>query len=402
MAVQLPSRIQSALTSASHYLYASLSIGLGRLVIVERPWLKNRNPLYRQMARFWSGIIWLSFLLGAVTGTALEFGPGSNSEPPSRSVGDVAAGRSAAVTNSVNGPANLSPDAVPGADDPAEKEFKKLIEADDAAQGEVDEWIRGKEAAETGGAGVPSTDLKRRIRDRFAPIREGYEDFVKRHPDHARGRIAYGSFLNDLQEEEGAQEQWEKALALNPKDPAVYNNLANLYGHTGQFKKAFEYFAKAIKLNPRQPLYYHNLGDTVFVFRKDAMEFYGITEQQAYDKALELYSQALKLDPGNFPLASDVAQTYYGIKPLRLEEALVAWTNTLALAHDEIEREGVYLHLARLKLQADRFAEVHAHLSAVTNSLYDVLRKRLGRNLEEQERKAKATNAPPAVPKPKQ
>ena len=211
--------------------------------------------------------------------------------------------------------------------------------------------------------------------------------------------MAYGSFLGDLQDEEGAQEQWEKALALNPKDPAVYNNLANLYGHIGPMKKAFEYYAKAIELNPQEPLYYHNFGTTVYLFRKDAMEFYPISEQQVFDKALELYSKALKLDPTNFPLASDVAQTYYGIKPLRLEDALKAWTNTLALAHDEIEREGVYLHFARLKLQADRFAEVRAHLDAVTNEMYAVLKKRLARNLDEQERKGRGTNAPPATEK---
>ena len=287
---------------------------------------------------------------------------------------------------------------MPDANDPVEKEYKKLMEDDDAAQAEVDQWIRDNDAAAAKGAGVPSADLKRRIRDRFDPIRQAYEDFLKRHPDHARARVAYGSFLGDLQDEEGAREQWEKALALNPKDPAVYNNLANLYGHTGPVKKAFEYYAKAIELNPQEPLYYHNLGDAVYLFRKDAMEFYGITEQQVYDKALELYSKALKLDPGNFPLASDVAQTYYGIKPLRLEEALKAWTNTLALAHDEIEREGVYLHFARLKLQADRFAEARAHLNAVTNDMYAVLKKRLTRNLDEQERKAKGTNAPPPVP----
>jgi len=310
----------------------------------------------------------------------------------------VATGRLAAATNLVVGPTNPPAATVPAAGDPVEKEYKLLMEADDAAQAEVDDWIRDNDAAAAKGAGVPQADLRRRIRDRFAPIHTAYDDFITRHPDHARARIAYGSFLNDLQDEEGAQEQWEKALALNPKDPAVYNNLANLYGHTGPIKKAFEYFAKAIELNPRQPLYYHNLGDTVFVFRKDAMEFYGISEQQVYDKALELYSQALKLDPRNFPLATDVAQTYYGIKPLRLEQALGAWTNTLALAHDEIEREGVYLHLARLKLQADRLAEVRAHLDAVTNEMYSVLKKRLEHNLDEREHKAADTNAPPPVP----
>jgi len=305
----------------------------------------------------------------------------------------VTASRLAAATNLVAGPTNLPPAAVAEANDPVEKEYKKLMEDDDAAQAEVDEWIKDNQEAATRGAAVPTADLQRRIRERFDPIRKAYEDFIKRHPDHARARVAYGSFLGDLQDEDGAREQWEKALALNSKDPAAYNNLANLYGHTGPVKKAFEYYAKAIELNPEEPLYYHNFGTTVYLFRKDAMEFYGISEQQVYDKALGLYSKALKLDPHNFPLASDVAQTYYGIRPLRTEDALKAWTNTLAIAHDEIEREGVYLHLARIKLAAERFAEARAHVAAVTNDLYDVLKKRLARNLDEQEQKARGTNA---------
>ena len=307
----------------------------------------------------------------------------------------VAASALAAADDLVVGTSNSPPATVPAADEGVEKEYKKLLEADDTAQAEVDQWIRDNDEAAAKGAGVPSADLQRRIRDRFAPIREAYADFIRRHPNHARARVAFGSFLNDLHDEDGAQAQWEKALELNPKDPAAYNNLANIYSHTGPINKVFEYYGKAIELNPREPLYYQNLGDVVFLFRKDAMKFYNLTEQQVYDKALEIYRQALKLAPDNFPLASDVAQTYYGIKPLRLEDALTAWTNTLAIAHDEVEREGVYLHFARLKLQADRFAEVRAHLNAVTNDMYTVLKKRLTRNLDEQERKASGTNAPP-------
>ena len=307
----------------------------------------------------------------------------------------VAASALAAADDLVVGTSNSPPATVPATDEGVEKDYKKLLEADDTAQAEVDQWIRDNDEAAAKGAGVPSADLQRRIRDRFAPIREAYADFIRRHPNHARARVAFGSFLNDLHDEDGAQAQWEKALELNPKDPAAYNNLANIYSHTGPINKVFEYYGKAIELNPREPLYYQNLADVVFLFRKDAMKFYNLTEQQVYDKALEIYRQALKLAPDNFPLASDVAQTYYGIKPLRLEDALTAWTNTLAIAHDEVEREGVYLHFARLKLQADRFAEVRAHLNAVTNDMYTVLKKRLTRNLDEQERKASGTNAPP-------
>ncbi len=309
----------------------------------------------------------------------------------------VAAGRLVAATNLVAGTTNPTP-AVAETSEAIEREFKRLMEADDEAQAEADQWIRDNDAAAPSGAALPRADLRRRIRERFEPIRTAYVDFLKRHPNHAGAHVAYGSFLNDLQDEEGAREQWEKALALNAKDPAVYNNLANLYGHTGPVKKAFEYYAKAIELKPDESVYYYNFGTTVYLFRKDAMEQFNLTEQQVYNKALELYSKALKLDPTNFPLASDVAQTYYGIKPLRLDDALQAWTNTLAVAHDEIEREGVYIHFARLKLQADRFAEARTHLNAVTNTMYDVLKKRLVRNLEEQERKAKGTNAPPVAP----
>ena len=101
-----------------------------------------------------------------------------------------------------------------------------MMEDDDTAQAEVDKWIRDNQEAATRGAAVPDADLKRRIRERFEPIRKAYEDFVQRHPNHARGRVAYGSFLGDLQEEDAAQEQREKGLALDPTAPAAYNNLA--------------------------------------------------------------------------------------------------------------------------------------------------------------------------------
>src|SRR5262249_18424263 len=156
----------------------------------------------------------------------------------------------------------------------------------------------------------------------------------------------------------------------------------------GPVKKAFEYYAKAIELKPDEYVYYYNYGTTVYLFRKDAKEYFGITEQEVFNKALELYSHALKLDPTNFPLASDVAQTYYNIRPLRIEDALKAWTNTLAIANDEIEREGVYIHFARLKLIDGRFSEARVHINAVTNAIYDELKGRVARNIDRQEKEA--------------
>jgi tetratricopeptide (TPR) repeat protein len=280
--------------------------------------------------------------------------------------------------------------------DAVEKEYQKLMEDDDAAQAEVDQWIQDNEKFAAQGAGISPQEMSRKIKARFEPIRQAYEDFLRRHPDHAKARIAYGSFLGDLNDEDGSQEQLEKALQIETNNPAVYNNLANIYGHHGPVKRAFEFYAKAIDLNPNEPVYYHNFGTTVFLFRKDAKEYYGINEQEVFDKALVLYSNAMRLDPTNFPLASDVAQTYYGIKPTRVDEALNAWTNALRLASDELEREGVYIHFARIKLHAGQFDEARAHLNAITNEHYATLKQRLTKNIVELEAAAKAANAAPS------
>ena len=90
MDVLLLSRLQFALTSAFHYLYPPLSIGLGlMLVIIEATWLKTRNPLYHQMARFWTKVFALTFAIGVATGIVLEFEFGTNWATYSRYVGDV-------------------------------------------------------------------------------------------------------------------------------------------------------------------------------------------------------------------------------------------------------------------------------------------------------------------------
>ncbi len=308
----------------------------------------------------------------------------------------LATNQPVAVSNLVHSETGLAV-KLPDPNDPVEQEFKRLMDADNAAQAEVDKWIRDNAEFVAKGGGTPTAELNRRIRERFAPVRKGYEDFLKQHPKHVGARVAYGSFLNDMGDEEGQRQQLELALELDKTDPAIWNNLANYYGHRGPVKKAFSYYEKAIELDPTEPVYYQNFGTTVFLFRKDVEEYYTINEQQVFDKALKLYSNAMRLAPEDFPLASDVAQTYYGIKPPRTEAALQAWTNAFRLAHDEIEREGVQVHFARIKLNAGRFAEARGHLDAITNAMYADLKKRLERNWREKQAAAYGTNAPPEV-----
>lgn len=84
------SRLQFAVTISFHYIYPPLSIGLGvMLVLMEALWLKTNNPIYHQMARFWTKVFALTFAIGVATGIVMEFEFGTNWATYSRYVGDV-------------------------------------------------------------------------------------------------------------------------------------------------------------------------------------------------------------------------------------------------------------------------------------------------------------------------
>jgi tetratricopeptide (TPR) repeat protein len=283
-----------------------------------------------------------------------------------------------AVSNLIQQNAGVSVN-IPNPNDPAEKELDQLMTEDDTAMAEVDKWIQDNNAFAAQGGGESTAELNQRIMARLDIVRKHYEDFLRRYPDFARGYLAYASFLNNIGDEEGAKVQDEKARKLDPKDPATWNNLGNYYGENGPITNAFVYYAKAIELDSNEPVYYQNLATMVYLYRTDAKAFYHIDEQQVFDKSLVLYRQAVRLDPDNFPLITDYAESYYGIRPLRTNDALVAWTNALQIAHDDIEREGVYIHLARIKMLAGRYAEARAQLDAVTNATYASLKQTLER-----------------------
>jgi len=275
-----------------------------------------------------------------------------------------------------------------------EAQLKQIMLQDEEAQAEVDKWIRDNQAFDEKGAGIPPKELNEKILKRLEPVRTAYEDFVNRHPKHVDARLAFASFLDDIHDEDGEKEQLLAAKELDPSRPSIWNNLANYNGHVGDVRLAFDYYQKAIDLDPNESVYYHNFGTTVYLFRKDAREHYNIDEQQVFDKALALYSNSMRLDPTNFPLATDVAQSYYGIKPIRVEDALVAWTNAMKIAKTELEKQSVHIHLARVKLFAERFDESRSHIGQVKEPLLEELRARLIRNIDLQEAKARGTNAP--------
>lgn len=269
---------------------------------------------------------------------------------------------------------------------PAEVEFDRLLEQDQDALDAVDRWILEERRLADQGAGMPPTGLNARITERFRPVEEAYHDFLKRHPQHLRARLALGSFFNETGREAEAVAEWEKVREMAPNDPVAWNNLANHFAHRGPILRGLEFYEKAIELNPAEVVYRRNLASVVFLFRKDALAYYGLPDDQAVLwKSLDLYREARRLTPGDFSLATELAQVYYFLEPRSpddpeaarklVDESLRVWQEARALAESDLAKEGVDIHLTRVCLNAGRLDEARKHLARVTSPAYEMVRK---------------------------
>lgn len=287
---------------------------------------------------------------------------------------------------------------VPDTTDPIERELQAVMTMDNEARAEVDDWILENNERRATGEEMSDAELNARIIRRLDEVSTNYLGFLERHTNYAGGYLAYASFLNEIGREPDSLPYLERASELDPQEPAVWNNLANYYGHFGGVTNSFVYYARAIELNPEEPVYYYNFATTVYLFRKDAREHYGITEQEVFDKALDLYARALRITPQDFLLAEEIAQCFYGIKPVRTNEAFAAWNYAMSIANDEIEREGVHIHLARWNREVGNYDEARRHLNAVTNAHYGEVKARVARSIDEKESGLWEKDPPEAEP----
>lgn len=288
------------------------------------------------------------------------------------------------------GGSNAVSPAMVATNSPVEVEFRELLARDDAAQSAVLAWIREEQEADRDPVNAPFREtLRVRMDRKFQPIRDAYVDFLLRHPDHARAHLAFGSFLNDLGEDNEALEHFERARDLDPKNPAVWNNLGGLYARLDQVPKALTCYAEAIRLNPTCAAYHHRLGTVICLFRSEAARHYHCDESSALQKGIQLYREAARLDPQDFEIAQDLAETYYGLLPgssplkddqkVTARQALVAWTNALQVAGEEIQREGVYLHLARWQFRLGEATAARESLGQVTDRSLEVLKNSIAK-----------------------
>ncbi len=225
-----------------------------------------------------------------------------------------------------------------------------------------------------------------------------YQHFLHDHPEHVRAMVAYGGLLYDEGDEDEGARWWEKAIAVDPREPYAYNNLANVYGHDGRAAKALQYYQTAIDLAPTEPIFRFNWATTCQLFRNESRAVYGWSVDEIFQHSLEQFRAARDLDPQNYDLSSTYAETFYQLPKPDWPGAYVAWQFCLRQPLDDRQREFVSGHLARVCIRLGRIDEAKQWVSKLSSTEQASVRRAIERKIAELSRKtggSTTTNSPP-------
>ena len=132
----------------------------------------------------------------------------------------------------------------------------------------------------------------------MASIRDGYQ---------AQRMYEAGLSRYQARDYEGALQQFQRALELDPKFDEAEAHLAWSYYHTEQYPQAIKHFRQALQRQPQWPGLYDGLGWSRY-------------RMERYNLALEAFQQAVALDPGYRDAGVGLAYTLFALE--RYKEAL--------------------------------------------------------------------------------
>lgn len=128
--------------------------------------------------------------------------------------------------------------------------------------------------------------------------------------------VGLGLGLSCLHRYNEAIMAYQKAIAINPKDPDLYINLGESLCHLNHNLKAIMAYQKAIDLNPNYDSPYYYLGRA-------------LSDIQRHDEAVVAYQKAIAINPKNSDSHSDLGISLSILH--RYDEAIIAYQKAIAI-----------------------------------------------------------------------
>ena len=164
-----------------------------------------------------------------------------------------------------------------------------------------------------------------------------------------------------------AEKAFQRALALNPLDPAGHRAMGSFYMQTGErlsdaaakdatIRRALPFFRRAAQLAPNYPQAYTELGRCHFLLGED-------------DRAMELYDKALRMNPSFARTHMFLGEMQY--RQGNIEQALRSFSNAYRLDWNNLEaRKNAGFLLTILGREKDA---IRVYLQALARAPQDLL-----------------------------
>ena len=201
-----------------------------------------------------------------------------------------------------------------------------------------------KEAAET-----KQLDAQRRLQT----IRAAYELVLDQYRNNGRALNGYGELLfHRYNDHTGALMRWKQAATAGDDEPLSRCNLANYYGHTGDYDLMIKYLDEALEIDDEHPdvLFY---ATQIYLIHFPQIE--RIKEwdrEKIFKKAMAMSKKAADLFPNDHQLQEDYAVNFYAAENFGVEAdwraAAEAWKRTQSAAYAKDDIYYAWLNLARV------------------------------------------------------
>ena len=131
------------------------------------------------------------------------------------------------------------------------------------------------------------------------------------YPDDFRLNFIKGLVLQGSGNEKEAMKYYETALISNPGDINTLSSLALIYDNQKQYEKSVETYEKALKIDPYNALILNNYA-------------YNLSERDIeLDKALKMAKIAVEKEPGNASYLDTMGWIYFKMKKYKLAEEFI-------------------------------------------------------------------------------
>ena len=165
----------------------------------------------------------------------------------------------------------------------------------------------------------------------------------------------------------------KRAVELEPKDNAAWNNLGQAYLSLGQTDAAIDAYQRQIAVNPNSQYTYNNLGrafvakrnydkaETAFLKQLEVNPLDKFTpgnlgglylERRNYERAAEQFEKAIERNPKDARLAFQSGKAYFGLN--QVDKAAAAFDLAVTLSPNAVTWNNVAYELALHGAQLDR------------------------------------------------